>query len=87
MSVTFVSKCFDDVHVILGIKVEPGTEDPVLKELRKSKEVAAVFTSLGDFDIIALLKIEDSREVTNFVVDKVRKMEGVLDTKTTFIKK
>ncbi|MBU7013625.1 MAG: Lrp/AsnC ligand binding domain-containing protein [Theionarchaea archaeon] len=84
---TFVSKCFDDVHVILGIKVEPGTEDPILKELRKSKKVAAVFTSLGDFDIIALLNIEDSSEVTEFVIDRVRTMKGVLDTKTTFIKK
>lgn len=83
----FVSKCFDDVHEILGIKVEPGTEDTILKELKKSPGVAAVYTSLGEFDIIALLNIEDSQHLTEFVIEKVRNIKGVIDTKTTLIKK
>jgi DNA-binding Lrp family transcriptional regulator len=85
--VGFVSKCFDDVHEILGIKVEPGTEDNLLEELRKSPGVAAVYTSLGEFDIIALLNIEDSQDLTEFVIEKVRNMKGVIDTRTTLIKK
>ncbi|MBU7042163.1 MAG: Lrp/AsnC ligand binding domain-containing protein [Theionarchaea archaeon] len=83
----FVSKCFDDVHEILGIKVEPGSEDIILKELRKSPGVAAVYTSLGEFDIIVLLTIQDSQDLTEFVIEKVRNMKGVIDTKTTLIKK
>ncbi len=84
---SFVSKCFENVHQILGIKVEPGTEDQIKKELNKATEVAAVFTSLGEYDIIALLNIEDSKELTHFVVDKVRNLKGVIDTRTTLIKK
>jgi DNA-binding Lrp family transcriptional regulator len=84
---SFVAKCFEDVHEILGIKVEPGTEQDVLKELKKIPEVAAVYKSLGDYDIIALLSIEDSQALTRFVVDTVRKMKGVVDTKTTLIRK
>ncbi|MGD2248587.1 MAG: Lrp/AsnC ligand binding domain-containing protein [Candidatus Methanofastidiosia archaeon] len=84
---SFVAKCFEDVHEILGIKVEPGTEQDVLKELKKIPEVAAVYKSLGDYDIIALLSIEDSQALTKFVVDTVRKMTGVVDTKTTLIRK
>ena len=83
----FVSKCFDNVHEILGIKVEPGTEDEILKELRRSPGVAAVYTSLGEFDIIALLNIEDSQALTEFIIEKVRNIKGVIDTKTTLIKK
>ncbi|MBU7033380.1 MAG: Lrp/AsnC ligand binding domain-containing protein [Theionarchaea archaeon] len=83
----FVSKCFDNVHEILGIKVEPGTEDEILKELRRSPGVAAVYTSLGEFDIIALLNIEDSQDLTEFIIEKVRNITGVIDTKTTLIKK
>ena len=86
-TVGFVSKCFDDVHEILGIKVEPGSEDIILKELRKSPGVAAVYTSLGEFDIIVLLTIQDSQDLTEFVIEKVRNMKGVIDTKTTLIKK
>jgi len=85
--VSFVSKCFENVHQILGIKVEPGTEDQIKKELKKAKEVAAVYTSLGEYDIIALLDIEDSKELTDFVVNKVRNLKGVIDTRTTLIKK
>jgi DNA-binding Lrp family transcriptional regulator len=83
----FVAKCFEDVHEILGIKVEPGNEPDVSKELESFPEVAAVYKSLGDYDLIALLSIEDSRELTQFVVEKVRRMNGVVDTKTTLIRK
>jgi DNA-binding Lrp family transcriptional regulator len=84
---SFVAKCFEDVHEILGIKVEPGTEPTVYNELEGMPEVAAVYKSLGEFDLIALLSIEDSRDLTNFVVEKVRKIGGVVDTKTTLIRK
>lgn len=83
----FVAKCFENVHEILGIKVEPGFEDTIKKELKKSPEVAAVYTSLGDYDLIVLLTIEDSQELTRFVVEKVRAIEGVTDTTTTLIRK
>jgi DNA-binding Lrp family transcriptional regulator len=84
---SFVAKCFEDVHEILGIKVEPGTEPAVIKELETSPQVAAVYKSLGDYDIIALLGVEDSRELTEFIIEKVRKLKGVVDTKTTLIRK
>jgi DNA-binding Lrp family transcriptional regulator len=82
-----VAKCFEDVHEILGIKVEPGNEPTVIKELETSPQVAAVYKSLGDYDVIALLSVEDSRELTEFIVEKVRKLKGVVDTKTTLIRK
>lgn len=84
---SFVAKCFEDVHEILGIKVEPGTEPEVSKTLESFPEVAAVYKSLGDYDLIALLSIEDSQELTKFVVEKVRRIKGVVDTKTTLIRK
>ncbi len=84
---SFKAKCFEDVHEIVGIKVEPGAEPDITKELKKFPQVAAVYKSLGEFDIIALLSIEESQELTKFVVEKVRNIKGVVDTKTTLIKK
>lgn len=83
----FVAKCFENVHEILGIKIEPGAEDPIKKELKKFPEVAAVYVSLGEYDIIALLTIEDSRELADFVSEKVRTLKGVKGTTTTLIRK
>lgn len=84
---SFVPKCFENVHQILGMKVEPGTADNIKDELKKSPEVAAVYVALGEYDIIALLGIEDPQKLTHFVVEKVRMMKGVLDTQTILIKK
>ena len=84
---SFVAKCFENVHEILGIKVEPGSEDRIKKELKKFPEVAAVYTSLGEHDIIALLTVENSQELTRFIMEKVRTIKGVIDTKTALIKK
>ena len=84
---SFVAKCFEDVHEILGIKVEPGSESAVIKDLENFPEVAAVYKSLGDYDIIALLSFEDSQKLTEFIVERVRKMKGVVDSKTTLIRK
>lgn len=84
---SFTAKCFENVHEILGIKVEPGSDDMIKKELKKFLEVAAVYTSLGDYDIIALLTIEDSQELARFIAEKVETLEGVLDSKSTLIKK
>ncbi len=84
---SFKAKYFEDVHEILGIKVEPGTEPEIIEGLKKCPEVAAVYKSLGDYDIIALLNIEDSRKLTDFVGSKVRSLKGVVDTKTTLIGK
>ena len=83
----FVAKCFENVHQILGLKVHPGSEGEIKKELKKYPEVAAVFTSLGDYDIIVLLTIEDSRELTHFVTEKVDILKGVKDTNITAIRK
>lgn len=84
---SFIAKCFENVHEILGIKVEPGSEDTIKKDLKKFSEVAAVYTSLGDYDIIALLTIDDPQELARFVAEKVNVLEGVLDSKSTLIKK
>lgn len=84
---SFIAKCFENVHEILGIKVKPGTENQLLKELKKSKEVSAAFTSLGDYDIIVFLTIKDPNAVTQFIIDNVQKREGVIDTKVIPIKK
>jgi DNA-binding Lrp family transcriptional regulator len=84
---TFKAKCFEDVHEIIGVKVDPGKEQEIVKVLGKFPQVAAVYKSLGDYDIIALLSIEDSQQLTEFVMETLRKVEGVVDTKTTLIRK
>ncbi len=84
---SFKAKCFENVHEILGIKLEPGAEEQVKAELKKSPERAALYAMLGTCDILALLNVEGSKDLTHFVTERVRKMKGVVDTRTILIKK
>ncbi|KYK36847.1 MAG: Lrp/AsnC family transcriptional regulator [Theionarchaea archaeon] len=77
---------FENVHEILGIKVEPGTEKQFLRELKKAPEVEAAYICLDEYDIIALLDIEDPGELNHFIDAKVRKPKCVVDARITLVK-
>lgn len=77
------SNQFDNVHEILGIKVQPGVEQQVLSNLIKAPEVNAAYISLGEYDIIAFLNIEDPRTMNTFVAEHLR---DAIHTRTTLVK-
>ncbi len=79
--------CFQDIREILKMKVKPGTEQHLLRELKKDSDVAAVFISLGMYDIIVLLTINDLAELNCFISEKVKNMRGVVGTHVAFVKK
>jgi len=73
------------------IDVVPGKEKKVLEKLLKYEEVVEAHLIPGQFDVLAVLEIElygrelfvpASESVTKFVINKIRKISGVLDTNT-----
>jgi len=73
------------------IDVVPGKEKKVLEKLLKYEEVIEAHLIPGQFDVLAVLEIElygrelfvpASEIVTKFVINKIRKVSGVLDTST-----
>ncbi len=64
------------------IKTAPAAEREVYNILKDLKEVEEVHSLFGEHDLIAKIRAEDFNRLGQVVVDEIRSIEGVEDTKT-----
>lgn len=64
------------------VNVEPGMEFSVFEMVKELDKVADATLLFGDYDIIIKVIAEDMSTIAAFVVENVRQVEGVLNTKT-----
>ncbi|MEM2934528.1 MAG: Lrp/AsnC ligand binding domain-containing protein [Methanocellales archaeon] len=63
------------------IKVVLGQEKNVYQELRRVEGVRDVFHIFGKYDFVAIIEVEGLSKL-NYIVDKIREIEGVTSTQT-----
>jgi DNA-binding Lrp family transcriptional regulator len=64
------------------IKSKPGMETKVFQKLKKMSGIKDSHILFGDFDIITKIESRDFDKIAENVIEKIRKIEGVLETKT-----
>jgi DNA-binding Lrp family transcriptional regulator len=64
------------------ISTAPAKEHEVYNELLKVKEIVELHPLFGEYDLIAKIEAEDFNVLGQVVVDKIRSIAGVIDTKT-----
>ena len=64
------------------ISTAPSKEYSVYNDLIKLREIIELHPLLGWYDIILKIKIADSKKLGNFVLNKIRKIKGITDTRT-----
>jgi DNA-binding Lrp family transcriptional regulator len=64
------------------IDTMPEREHDAFSALQKVKEIVELNVIFGEHDIIAKVEAYDIDAVGQIVVDKIRPVEGVMDTKT-----
>ena len=64
------------------VSVEPSHIREVFKELSNVPGVVEINTLFGEYDIIAKIKAEDAEKLGKIVVDKIRIIKGIADTRT-----
>ncbi|MCK5562297.1 MAG: Lrp/AsnC ligand binding domain-containing protein [Thermoplasmata archaeon] len=64
------------------INTSPGSEHQVYDELRKVVNIAEVHPLFGEHDLLVKIDIDDYNKLGNIVIDQIRTIEGVEDTKT-----
>jgi DNA-binding Lrp family transcriptional regulator len=64
------------------IDIIPSKEHDVYNELSEVKEIVELHPLIGDYDIIAKVEAENLELLARIVVDKIRSIPGVIDTKT-----
>ncbi len=64
------------------ISTAPGKEHDVYNILQNMKEIVEIHPLFGEYDIIAKIETKDYNELGKIVVNKIRVIDGVIDTKT-----
>jgi len=70
----------------LLIKTQPGLEKEVFDKIQPFPEIREIHLIPGEFDLLAVLEspesqIDPRRNVTEVVVDRIRKLGGIVDTR------
>lgn len=64
------------------IKVSPKREKEVYDTLSSINEVEELYPLFGEYDLITKLVVNDFEQLSDVIVNKIRSIEGVLETKT-----
>ena len=64
------------------ISAMPGKEHEVHSELLKVKEIAELHPLFGEYDLMARVEVKDFGELEDIILNKIRTVKGVVDTKT-----
>jgi DNA-binding Lrp family transcriptional regulator len=64
------------------ISTAPAKEHEVYNDLLSVKEIVELHPLFGEYDLIAKIEADDFNVLGQVVVDKIRTIPGVIDTKT-----
>jgi DNA-binding Lrp family transcriptional regulator len=70
------------IHAFILAKVESGKDDEVLKEVKKSAGVQHATPTYGQYDLHVEVSFKNKEELDRFILDKIRRIEGVRETLT-----
>jgi DNA-binding Lrp family transcriptional regulator len=72
-------------RALVLINVESGSEDGVLKELKRLEGVEEAYFSYGVYDLIAKIKADTMEQLKETVTRKIRALSKVRSTLTLII--
>ena len=64
------------------ISTAPAKEQEVYRDLMNVPEIVELHPLFGEYDLISKIETRDFNELGKVVVEKVRTISGVIDTKT-----
>ena len=64
------------------IKAAPALEHEVYTKISKAPQIIEVHPLFGEYDMIAKIEAKTFEKLGEIVIDKIRSLKGVIDTKT-----
>lgn len=64
------------------ITAAPAHERDVYNKLSKVPEIIELHPLFGEYDFIAKIQAENFENIGNIVLNKIRTIDGIIDTKT-----
>lgn len=74
-----------EVSALVALHVEGSKGDEIAIALSKVENVKDVLLVTGDVDIMLKVSFDSTEELTDFILRKVNKLNGVMDTNTMMI--
>ncbi len=82
------NKLYKYINSILLIQVNSlGDQEEICARLTKMNEVYGAYIVTGDDDIIIRIRVNNVEELHNFIMEQVRGIKGVQNTKTLIVLK
>ena len=70
------------VTAYILLNVDMSSQNDVFETIKTMDEVLEVNVIFGAFDIIIKAEFQNNNHLSNFVVDKLKNLKGVLETQT-----
>jgi DNA-binding Lrp family transcriptional regulator len=64
------------------INTAPAHEHEVYNKLRREQQIVELNPLFGEYDLIVKIESNDFNQLGNIVLDNIRSVKGVIDTKT-----
>ena len=64
------------------ISTAPAREQEIYNKLKTINEIVEVHPLFGEYDIIAKIEAESFDLLSQIIIEKIRSIEGMVDTKT-----
>jgi len=64
------------------LSISPMHEKSVYEELSRIAEIVEIHPLFGEFDILVKIQSPDIDSIGNVVINKIRAIKGIMDTKT-----
>jgi DNA-binding Lrp family transcriptional regulator len=66
------------------MSVTPGEDERIVKELVKDRIIQEAWLTTGEYDVLLVIRAEDTEEINHYVNERIRGIEGVVRTVVTF---
>ena len=70
------------VTAYILLNVDMSSQNDVFETIKTMDEALEVYVIFGAFDIIIKAEFRNNNHLSNFVVDKLKNLKGVLETQT-----
>ncbi|NKE08968.1 MULTISPECIES: Lrp/AsnC family transcriptional regulator [Kocuria] len=67
---------------IVMVRTEPQRIPEVAQEISEIRGVSEVYSVTGDWDLIAMVRVQQHDHLAEVIADKLSKVEGVVETVT-----
>jgi Lrp/AsnC family transcriptional regulator for asnA, asnC and gidA len=70
------------VTAFILLNVDMSSQNKVFETIKAMDEILEVYVIFGAFDIIIKAEFENNNQLSAFVIDKLKTLDGVLETQT-----